>query len=290
MATSMEIISRWTGRRQPGRRPEGPSPHATRPQPHVSRLAAPSRRADLSTVLSSVGLAKEEARLPQLPPFLPQTPIRPPHETAACHRQTLPTHVGQSPSTSSPNCIFSALFSKEVFDYPLSQNHLQSHNPKPAQFLACRAEALGEGGLPVPPNRPWRLAATAPHARKRVKSWLCSGRPQAGTQLWVDGFRATPSFAARISPLVPPLSRDMSRVRPQQHPCKHWLVPLSRVQQGGRPPITFHVSRFTFHAPPHCHRKSTPLLLRFYTVFRFTFRDFIAPCQRRNDITGKPPV
>jgi hypothetical protein len=43
----------------------------------------------------------------------------------------------------------SALFSKEVFHDSLSHNHLQSHNPNTAQFLACRAEALGEGGLPL---------------------------------------------------------------------------------------------------------------------------------------------
>jgi len=32
----------------------------------------------------------------------------------------------------------SALFSKGVFHYPLSHNHLQSHNTKPVQFLRAR--------------------------------------------------------------------------------------------------------------------------------------------------------
>jgi hypothetical protein len=45
------------------------------------------------------------------------------------------------------SCTVSSPIFDFAFHYLLSLNHLQNQFPKLVQFLACRAEALGEGGL-----------------------------------------------------------------------------------------------------------------------------------------------
>jgi hypothetical protein len=49
------------------------------------------------------------------------------------------------------SCTVSAPVFDFTFHYLLPLNHLQNRLPKMVQFQACRAEALGEGGLTLPP-------------------------------------------------------------------------------------------------------------------------------------------
>jgi hypothetical protein len=71
-------------------------------------------------------------------------------------------HASHFTPTSSPNCTFSApflrCFQRRCF-LLLAPQPLVISNPQTAQFLACRAEALGEGGLTLTQRS---LGATCP--------------------------------------------------------------------------------------------------------------------------------